>query len=152
MGGDPNAKVSGVPVPPLHSRVPLCELRRANLRFNIAGPSARGPSSALQQCGKRKASTPTPGRLTSFPFTLLVLGHGLAQHPPEENLQGLLSLRASLESRAVPALASSEGEGRGPCPGLQRKPLECRPAPLALGDPALRVCQAWQFLKFFEMF
>lgn len=43
-------------------------------------------------------------------------------------------------------------KGRGRVPGLQDKPLECWAALQVLGEPIPCVRQAWQFLKFFEMF
>lgn len=43
-------------------------------------------------------------------------------------------------------------KGRGCVPGLQDKPLECWAALQVLGEPIPCVRQAWQFLKFFEMF
>lgn len=58
--------------------------------------------------------------------------------------------------RGHPCCLSGDSEHlqreRGQSPHLQDKPLKCRAALQVLREPALCVRQAWQFLKFFEMF
>lgn len=86
-------------------------------------------------------------RSTSRAFCVSKLLAGISDHHPHLwRASSILGI--SMDSKY---LQWSE-EQRGPCSGLQNKPLECRATPWALGDPSLYVCRAWQFLKFFEMF